>query len=66
MSGEDGSLHVAWRSGKVFRKADSLINLARDAVKADDVDALGDESRQESAYSRGVGIILMLPSQRCH
>ena len=84
MSGEDGSLHVAWRSGKVFRKADSLINLARDAVKADvkkkqqytyildaiqhlanDVDALGDESRQESAYSRGVGIILMLPSQRC-
>ena len=35
MSGEDGSLHVAWRSGKVFRKADSLINLARDAVDAD-------------------------------
>ena len=34
-SGEDGSLHVARRSGKVFRKADSLINLARDAVKAD-------------------------------
>ena len=84
MSGEDGSLHVAWHSGKVFRKAESLINLARDAVEADvkkkqytyildaiqhlanDVDALGDESRQESACSRGVGIILMLLSQRCH
>ena len=34
-SGEDGSLHVAWRSGKFFRKAGSLINLARDAVEAD-------------------------------
>ena len=28
-------VHVAWRSGKVFCKADSLINLDRDAVKAD-------------------------------
>ena len=39
-----------------------------DAIQhlANDVDALGDESRQESAYSRGVGIILMLPSQICH
>ena len=27
-------VHVAWRSRKVFRK-DSLINLARNAVKAD-------------------------------
>ena len=35
VSGEDGSLHVAWHSGKVFRKADSLINLARDALEAD-------------------------------
>ena len=71
VSGEDGSLHVAWRSGKVFRKADSLINLARDAVKADvkknqqytyildaiqhlanDVDALGDESKQECVQQR--------------
>ena len=72
---KDGTRCMALRN--FFCKANSLINLARDAVKADvkkqqypyildviqhlakDVDALGDESRQER-YSRGVGIILML------